>query len=330
MKPPRKKDTVARQRVKSSVALRPSRPANIGVNSNEVLPGAPIVDQELANIVDAIRMAHRFRRYAMKVQQKLDRSLESLFRVNATEWSPDASDADREKANREVKTLIKRIRDGDDPAHPFARMVAMTDEARRPADQLRDEYEKQMERLAKSLPVYPWLESVRGAGALGLATIVAEAEGDNPERYPGVGLSRYAKPDKLWKRLGYAPYDGHAGSTWKRMTWRPRTLTSEEWTANPFSGERYALMSQIAIWLKNAQWIGKAKTESGEGEPNGPYGEIYAKRRAATAIAHPDWTKQHSHVDAIRVMMKAFLKDLWTEWKRVAALGDANERKAAE
>jgi hypothetical protein len=34
-------------------------------------------------------------------------------------------------------------------------------------------------------------------------------------------------------------------------------------------------------------------------------------RRAHTAVSHPDWTKLHARKDALRITMKAFLKDLW-------------------
>lgn len=259
------------------------------------------------DIVDEIRRHHRRRRFAMKIQQKLDRALESFVRVNTTDWSPDMEEADREVINKEIKALIKTIRGGE--PHDLADVIATSDQARAPADAMRDTSEKQMAGLAQRLPVYPWIESMRGAGALGLATIVAEA-GD---------LSNYPNPAKLWKRLGFAPFEGLAGSSWKRATWRPRALTSEEWIENPFSGERYALMHQIVVWLVNTQWIGKAKTASGEGEPNGPYGEIYAERRKHTLVTHPDWSDGHRRMDGLRIAMKAFLKDLHLEWKRCEA-----------
>jgi len=197
-------------------------------------------------------------------------------------------------------------------------LVNNTDIGRTPFDAMRGSNERAMERLARELPVFPWIKSVNGAGALGLATVVAEA-GD---------IANYPNVDKFRKRLGFAPYDGCAGSTWKRVTWRPRALSAEEWVEHPFSGERYAFMHEIAkaIWFK--QWIGKAKTGNGEGKPNGPYGEVYAARRKHTAQTHPEWSKGHSHSDALRVMMKKFLRDLWAEWRRCAAL--AEQREAAE
>jgi hypothetical protein len=270
----------------------------------------------VADAVNEIRRHHRRRRFAMKIQQKLDRALESFLRVNATEWSPELAEADREKINKEVKALIKDIRAGK-PSE-FSDVVHTSDEARAPADTMREASEKRMGDLAMQLPVYPWVESIRGAGALGLATIVAEAD----------DLSRYETPAKLWKRLGFAPFDGFAGSSWKRDSWRPRALTKDEWIANPFSGERYALMHQIAVWLVNAQWIGKAKSDTGEGKPNGSYGEVYAARREHTIETHPDWSDGHRRMDALRITMKAFLKDLHKEWRTPRPAASPPEPKA--
>jgi hypothetical protein len=285
------------------------------------MPGAPIqkendmTNEELLATVAYIRARHRDRRFAMKIQQKLDRSLESYLRRNATDWHPDKSDAEREKANKEVKELLKRIRAGE--PHEFARVVSITDKARAPADEWRKEHERAMEEAARKLPVFEWVKSVPGVAELGLATIIAEAAAVRPDGSVAT-LSDYSEPAKLWKRLGFAPFDGHAGSTWKRDSWRPRTLTAEEWKENPFSGERYSLIEQLAESLFKKQWIGAAKADNeGEGRPNGVYGEIYAKRRKHTAQHHPDWTKQHSFRDALRIMMKCFLKDLWSEWNAV-------------
>ena len=279
------------------------------------------MEENVAQLVERIRSHHRFRKQGMKLQQKIDRSMESFIRINCTGWHPDLEEKELEKFNKEVQAIIKRARAGEGP-EMIVEMVRSHDAARAPADKLRKEHEIAMEKLAKRLPIYKWVESVRGAGALGFATIIAET---GP-------LDNYANPQKVWKRLGYAPYEGHAGSTWKRTSWRPRALSSEEWIAAPFSGSRYGQMFQIASWLVTAQWIGAAKSGTGEGQPNGPYGEIYAARRKHTAATHPDWTKRHSHMDGLRVTMKMFLLDLWRVWNGKEprmALGGDTEQKAA-
>ena len=256
-------------------------------------------------IVKLIRDHHRQRRFAMKIQQKLDRALESYVRTNATAWHPQLDEKERTKINNEVKALIKALRAGENDNILLSRPVQVSDEARGPADKMREENEKEMERLAELLPIYPWVKSIHGAGSLGLATIIAET-GD---------LNKYANPAKLINRLGFAPYDGFAGSTWKRDSWRPRALTKEEWIEHPFNGQRYALIHQIAVWLVNAQTTSKTKNKSGQTEAKGPYGEIYCKRYYVDAMqAHPDWTDGHRRMDALRVTMKQFLIDLWAQW----------------
>jgi hypothetical protein len=44
---------------------------------------------------------------------------------------------------------------------------------------------------------------------------------------------------------------------------------------------------------------------------DGPYRDVYDRRRERTAITHPDWTPGHSHNDALRITAKTILKDLW-------------------
>src|SRR5262249_25978103 len=116
-------------------------------------------------------------------------------------------------------------------------------------------------------------------------------------------------------RLGYAPYEGLAGSTWKRETWRTRALTKEEWMDHPFNGQRYAFMHQISVWLVNAQCESAEKSGTEFGRPKGPFGKIYVQRRQYTR-AKREWTKQHERMDALRFTMKEFLKQLYLEWNK--------------
>lgn len=256
-----------------------------------------------AAVIDTIRALARDRRFAMKQQQKLDRSLEAWVRINYCAFSTFDDEKARKKASKEALKKIKAARDGEGDAD-LIEMVRANDAARAPFDVIRKRCEKEMNKLAETLPGAAFVLSVKGAGIGGFALIVGEC-GD---------LAKYSGPGKVWKRLGLAPYDGHAGSTWRRETWRPRALKPEEWTAHPFSPERYSVIYTIADSLSRAQWVGKAKTEDGLGRPDGPFGEVYARRRAHTAITHPDWTPGHARNDALRVMIKEYVKHLWVAW----------------
>jgi hypothetical protein len=256
--------------------------------------------------VDTLKALHRKRRYWMKLQQKIDRALESYVRINFTAWSPDLDEKQRAAENKKALALLTAARKGEgDPE--LIRIVTRTELVREPIDLERTEMERQMTQAAAALPVYAYVESVHGAAALGLGTIIAET-GD---------LANYANPGKVWSRLGFAPYDGLAGSSWKRETWRPRSLTKEEWIAHPFNASRYALMFQIGLWLVNAQVEGKEKSGTDYGRPKGPYGEAYVSRRKHTAVTHPDWTPMHARQDAVRYVMKRYLKHLWQAWRKL-------------
>ena len=197
----------------------------------------------LSDTIEQITRMHRKRRYAMKLQQKIDRALKSYARREYTEWRFDLPEEERERFNKQTRDLITAARNGNgDPA--LIGIVAATDASRKPTDDLRKEAEKVMEKLARSISAWPWVEGIRGAAELGLATIVAET-GD---------LANYPSPAHVWSRLGYAPYDGRAGSSWKREAWRPRALTKAEWIEHPFSGERYALFFSLSDSLFRAQW----------------------------------------------------------------------------
>lgn len=256
-----------------------------------------------AEVIDTIRALARDRRFAMKQQQKNDRSLEAWVRINYCAFSAFDDEKARKKASKEALAKIKAAREGEGDAD-LIEMVRANDAGRAPFDAIRKRCEKDMNKLAETLPGVEFVRSVKGAGVGGFALIVGEC-GD---------LAKYSGPGKVWKRLGLAPYDGHAGSTWRRETWRPRALTSDEWIAHPFSPARYSVMFTIADSMSRAQWVGKAKTEDGLGRPDGFFGEVYARRRAHTAITHPDWTLGHSRSDALRVMVKDYIKHLWVAW----------------
>jgi hypothetical protein len=180
-----------------------------------------------------------------------------------------------------------------------------------------------MEKIAKQLPVWEWAEPVMGFGAKGLAIIVAETTTASAP----LSLSSYTKGlDGIYSRLGFASYglpdDGgqFALSTWKRQTWRPRALTADEWIEHPFKACRYAEMFTLAESLFKLQ-------SDGRREP-GPYRLVYDRRRARTAETHPDWSKLHSHRDAMRVMFKALIADLYAAWMRMTPIAaePANDR----
>ncbi|WP_216839240.1 hypothetical protein [Falsiroseomonas tokyonensis] len=160
-------------------------------------------------------------------------------------------------------------------------------------DKLRAECERDMRRLAKTLPVYGWAQQVRGFGDLGLAIVIGET-GD---------LSLYATKERVWKRLGLAVIEGFRQS---------RRSDVEQAAAHGFNPKRRAEIWAIADAMFRHQWRG-AK-EDAPPHALGPYGEAYARRKAGTEAR--EWTPKHRDNDARRIMTKQLVEDLWREWRK--------------
>ncbi len=278
---------------------------------------------DLASICAALVDKQRQRVFAIKSQSRMDRSIESFVRINFTDWRPDAPEEEREAENARALSLVAAARKGTSPGKDVAKMVALSDAARKPIDAVRKATERDMEKLAKQLPVWEWVEGVRGFGPKGLAIVVAETTTASAP----LSLSSYTKGlDGIYSRLGFAPYGRQddiihrALSTWKRSTWRggDPALTADEWKAHPFSGARYAEFFVLADSLMRAQ--------RPKDKPHGPYGEVYNARRRRTAETHTEWTPMHAHRDAQRVAFKALLADLYREWMRLTPVAAEGAR----
>lgn len=145
--------------------------------------------------------------------------------------------------------------------------------------------EKELASLASQLPVWTFIESIRGCGALGLALMIG-ATGD---------LSNYANPGKLWKRMGLAL----VGNERQR-----KCADVEKALAHGYNPRRRALMYMVgeSLFMLNGE--------------AGYYRQLCNARKAHTAITHPEWTPKHRHMDGLRYMEKRLLRHLWQVWKR--------------
>lgn len=255
------------------------------------------------------------RRFCIKAVVKQTNAAGGLVR-RALGITKDAPEAERAKANLRAARIYRAavfgspvIQDAD------AAVFAMVEQDMRlvaagiaPYEEARASFELEMRRVARKLPVGPWMAEVRGLGELALGVIVGEA-GD---------LACYSTVEKLWKRLGLAPYGGLAASTWRSPIWRggEPALTADDWKAIGYAPQRRAeIYSCVGDPLFRAQTAAKDGSR-----PSGPYRIAYDVRRVRTAETHPDWSKAHSHNDALRIMTKTLIFDLWSEWRRASGV----------
>ncbi len=286
-----------------------------GSDETQPQPAIPALVTELVQL-------QRIRVFCIVSQSRCDRSIESLL-ASVMGFRIDGDEKDRKAVFARAKAFrLACEKGGGGGGHggsethgqhalsPFTPMVLASAASRAVWDKQRADAERDMERIAKLLPVWPFVEGVRGLGAKGLAILTAEA---------GLPLGDYRSVSGLWKRLGLAVIDGE----------RQRKKSGLEDAAR----HGYSPRRRSQVWavcsdsLFRAQWRG-ADEESGlEARPIGPYGEVYAQRRAHTAprieaTAHlpatdpGKWTKGRCHNDGRRVMTKALLRDLWAEWRR--------------
>ena len=153
-------------------------------------------------------------------------------------------------------------------------------------EKLEKEMEKALAKQLKTHALHPWIKSQIGLGDKQMARLL--------------GVIR-------------DPY-------WNELHQRPRTV-SELWA---YSG-LHVIHGQGAKRRKGQQsnWSAEAKSRiyliavSCIKQSKSPYRAVYDDRRAHTAITHPDWTDGHSHNDALRIMGKEILKQLWIQSRAI-------------
>lgn len=251
----------------------------------------------LPAIIDQLAELQARRKFWIGTVNKQTNAVKALAR-RALGWRYDEEEASRDKVNARAARIVAAALAGkeqkpEDEAifGSLSADLAAVSMAIQPCQAAREAIEKDMKRLARQLPIYAWAKAIRGFGDLGLAILAAEA-GD---------LGTYPKKGHLWKRLGLAPYEGRAYSTWRVNG----GLSADDWVEAGYSPRRRAeIYSGISQPLFRQQTI-----------INGPYRQAYDRRRALTAETNPDWSKAHSHMDALRVMTKRLVRDAWQEWK---------------
>ncbi len=273
-----------------------------------------------ANIA-ALSELQRQRRFCIKSQSRSDRACEAFiarylgYRPKLPKPEGAAIWKQAAVARRRIEAEIKAIRDKAATedwstlqltmtldayhagAEAYSTIVGHSAAARVAWDNHLAQTKKQMRKLARGLPVWPWVEAISGFGDLGLAIIVGEA-GD---------LAGYATKEKVWKWLGVAVINGER---------QQRKFGAEAAAAHGYNPCRRAELWTVADSMFRHQWRG-AKDDV-PAHAVGYYGEVYARRKAHTATR--EWTLGHRENDARRIMSKAALENLWRVWRGRPAL----------
>jgi hypothetical protein len=256
-----------------------------------------------------IRELHAQRVATVRSQIRIDNATGALVR-RTLGWRLDMPEKQRNAIAEAAVAMVKAIEAGTpvdadhaavaEAVRPF---VLTSAEGRKAFDDLEARLRRDVEKLAKTLPVAPWVESVKGFGYLGLAIIVGEA-GD---------LSSYATVAKLWKRMGVAVFNGRS---------QRKCTNAEEAALQGYNPRR-----RSALWTINDSLLRQQNA----------YRDLYQHRRAYELKMHPEFDggidkktgKQkltmHGDRRARRVAEKRLLRDLWCAWNGRKRFSGENE-----
>lgn len=276
----------------------------------------------LDETIDEIRYWHRQRNFAMKQRKRSDLALGSFLRLQLG-WNKSLPAADRTRISGNASALVetgeKIIKEASKPEakrkavpgadslqyQEWSGIIEASVAARLPYSAVEVHYTKEMERLARTLPVWEsWACEIRGFGPRSLAVIVGEA-GD---------LSLYPKKGHLWKRMGLAVIDG------VRQGGLSKSASAESWIEHGYNRARRSSMYVIGdVQVKLGERYRQIYLQRKE------YERASARARGLTIAPALKIKKSESknfisdgviHLRAQRYMEKRLLKDLWQAWRR--------------
>ncbi len=220
--------------------------------------------------------------------------------------------------------LLKTIRRGESSGAPriLERAYARAfDEEESAAAALRSVIERH--------PAWPWLESVRGIGHLLAARLLSRLDitrARTPSAFwaycglatiPGVAYRCARCGLEVAYPAGYQPKGAHNVRLGTRECLGELQHVGDE-TSTRVAPRRSGMggrASYDAHARNSCYLIGVSMLRCG-----GDYRSAYDSERVRLADSRPGWTLKRSHLAALRKMEKAFLRDLWLDWRRAANL----------
>jgi hypothetical protein len=215
----------------------------------------------------------------------------------------------REKIKTMALAMAERIKKGSKEGGDGHARAAIDIIARNINDvaKKRERIDADIGRLAKTLPIAPWVDTVTGFSHTQAGLILAETG----------NLSNYATPSRVWKRMGLAVLNGAA----------QRRIKGDDAIPQGYVPRRRAVMYMIEDTVLRLSITGE-KEDQPRASIN-EFGDIYmrerAKREARIAAGEKLW--KGAHYQARRIMGKELLRQMWVEWRRRVDMIDDIEQQ---
>lgn len=238
-------------------------------------------------------------------------------------WLDDLEGLRKAQANRlRILTATEPDEDGITRGHGLpddAPVVIVTQATLENLERLEHQAVLDLQRAMRKHPLNEWRKTAKGVGEKQLARLLA-AIGD-PYIRADTGQPRTVSQLWAYSGLHTLPSQGHASIDTHAPSALAGAATSDRGqgphdtqTKNAPVGASVAAKRQKGV---KANWSTDAKTRayliatSCIKQPGTEYRAVYDARRAHTAVTHPDWTPGHSHNDALRILSKRILRDIW-------------------
>lgn len=178
-----------------------------------------------------------------------------------------------------------------------------------------------LQRAMRQHPLAPWQKQAKGVGEKQLARLLASI-GDPYLRTMPDGTEQPRTVSQLWAYCGLhnlpsgqSTFGAHgsaaAGATTPPGSTKPHPTPDRHPSAPGSHTAARRAKGVKANWSTDAKTRAYLIATSIVKQTSSPYRATYDARRAHTAETHPDWTAGHSHNDALRIVSKAILRDLW-------------------
>jgi hypothetical protein len=280
-----------------------------------------VASPEAIATVDQLRNLQKLRHSMIRAQNRLILQAQAIVRIFHMEDDDFADDTAKEKARKRVAKIYGEVIAAyeSNGEHPLLEPITPYIVAQVPLADVRAAYEKRMAKLARTLPVYPWVKSVKGFGDVSLAEIVGST-GD---------IGTYKSVSALWKRMGLAVING------RRQGAPGGDASKEDWIEHGYSGRRRSVMWNVGGCVIGGMGHGP-RLEPGEDPDERDdltlYQRAFVHRLRYEAPRCPDkdgiavklsakgkesFTK-HAENRARRYVEKMLLKHLYLEWRRAA------------
>lgn len=215
----------------------------------------------------------------------------------------------REKIKAMALAMAERIKKGGDEGGDKHARAAIDIIARSINDvaKERERIDADIGRLAKTLPIAPWVDTVKGFSHTQAGLILAETG----------NLSDYATVSRVWKRMGLAVIDGGA----------QRRVTGDAAMQHGYVPRRRSLMYVIEDTILRQSITGEKEDQPRASKS--PLGDVYMRERAKreARIAEGEKLWNGAHYQARRIMGKELLRQMWVEWRRRVDLVEDIEQR---